>query len=112
MSRTLIAGISLDTRYSGAYLPSSFAAPLSRQPAYLTVDGTLSIKTRDERLTLAIIGKNLTNRFIVGGVVDGPNTGANTGNSIHNLAATPLPADQLGFVSMPRTVQLQVTVKF
>lgn len=97
---------SLDSRYSGAYLASSFAHPLSRQPKYLTLDGTLRYKFNDEQFELALIGKNLTNRFIVGGAVDGPNTGSGAGT------ATAAISDEIGFVSLPRTVQVQATVRF
>ena len=104
-------GLTLDSRYSSAYLASGFGAPLSRQDPYLTIDGTISVKTADGRYEFSVIGKNLTNHFVVGGVVDGPNTGANTGNHA-NAAAAPVSADQLGFVSLPRTVQFQATVRF
>jgi outer membrane receptor protein involved in Fe transport len=106
MSETLKFGASVDTRYSGSYLASSFAHPLSNQPKYLTIDGSIRVKTTDDKYELAVIGKNLTNRFIVGGVVDAPNTGTGTGTAV----ATP--ADQIGFASLPRTVQLQLTAHF
>ncbi len=106
LSDRLTLNASLDSRYSSSYLASSFAAPLSRQPKYATLDGTLSIATVDDRYRVAVIGKNLTNHFIVGGTVDAPNTGAGTGT------ATATPADQLGFISLPRTVQLQFTFRY
>ncbi|WP_231958271.1 TonB-dependent receptor [Novosphingobium resinovorum] len=93
-------GATIDTRYSSSYLASSFAHPLSGQAKYLTVDGTIRVKFDDERFELALIGKNLTNQFIVGGAIDGPNTG------------TTRIADQIGFVNLPRTVQLQASVRF
>lgn len=99
-------GFSLDSRYSSSYLASSFAHPLSGQPKYLSLDGSVRLKLDEDRYEIALIGKNLTNRFIVGGVVDAPNTGTGTGTNV----ATP--ADQVGFVSLPRTVQLQLTARF
>ena len=99
-------GVSLDSRYSSSYLASSFAHPLSGQPKYLSLDGSVRLKLAEDRYEIALIGKNLTNRFIVGGVVDAPNTGTGTGTAV----ATP--ADQVGFVSLPRTVQLQLTARF
>ncbi|SCY82220.1 Outer membrane receptor proteins, mostly Fe transport [Novosphingobium aromaticivorans] len=95
-------GLSADSRYSGSYLASSFAHPLSRQDEYLTIDASVRLRTADDKYELALIGKNLTNRFIVGGVVDAPNTPAVVGQV----------ADQMGFVSLPRTVQVQATVRF
>ncbi|RVU05702.1 ligand-gated channel [Novosphingobium umbonatum] len=90
------AGLSVDSRYSGHYLASAFGKPNSRQDAYLSVDASVRLKTSDNRYELALIGKNITNRFIVGGAIDAPNSAADT----------------LGFVNMPRTVQLQGTVRF
>lgn len=98
----MVFAVSADSRYSGSYLASSFAHPLSRQDAYVTIDATIRLKTEDDRYELALIGKNLTNRFIVGGVVDAPNTPAVAGKV----------ADQMGFASLPRTVQVQGTVRF
>jgi iron complex outermembrane recepter protein len=53
-----------------------------------------------------VVGKNLTNRFYVNGVVDGPETGSGTGT------AAGIGADQLGFGNLPRTIQLQVSARF
>lgn len=97
-----VFAVSADSRYSSSYLASSFAHPLSRQDEFLTIDATLRLRTADERYEIAVIGRNLTNQFIVGGVVDAPNTPAVPGQV----------ADQLGFVSLPRTVQIQGTVRF
>lgn len=101
-----VLGLSLDSRYSGSYLASGFAHPLSRQSKYLTLDGAVRIKFNDERYEVALIGKNLTNRFIVGGSVDAPNTGSGTGTHAAVIS------DVMGFVNLPRTVQLQATVRF
>jgi iron complex outermembrane recepter protein len=62
--------------------------------------------TNDDKYEFAVVGKNLTNRFYVNGVVDGPETGSGTG--------TPegIRADQLGFGNLPRTIQLQIVGKF
>ena len=106
MSETLKFGASVDTRYSGSYLASSFAHPLSNQPKYLTIDGSIRVKTTDDKYELAVIGKNLTNRFYVSGVADGPSTGSGTGT------AAGIHADAMGFAALPRTVQAQFTVRF
>ncbi|WP_320076693.1 TonB-dependent receptor [Novosphingobium ovatum] len=96
VSRGWKSGFSIDARYSGAYLASAFGKPNSRQDAYVSLDASLRLKTVDDRYEIALIGKNITNRFIVGGAIDAPNSAADT----------------LGFVNLPRTVQLQGTVRF
>ena len=99
-------GISVDARYSGSYIASAFNQLDSRQGKYVNVDASIRFGAEDGNWQVALIGKNLTNRFYVTGVVDGPSTGGGTGTpaGIH--------ADQLGFGTLPRTVQVQVTKSF
>jgi len=99
-------GFNVSARYSGAYLSSGFGAPQSRQARYVQLDGGLRFGPSDASWEIALIGRNLTNRFYVTGVVDGPNTGSGTGTpgGIHS--------DQLGFAAMPRTVQLRTSIRF
>ena len=106
ISDRLKFGISADARYSGSYLASAFGNPDSRQGKYVTLDASIRVGSEDDRWEVALIGKNLTDRFYVTGNVDSPSTGGGTG--------TPggLHADQLGFITLPRTVQLQVTTHF
>lgn len=98
---TLAFGI--DSRYSSSYLTSAFGSPLSRQGSYVNLDGQISIRTADERWELALLGKNLTNRFVVTGVTDAAGTGSGTGTNLNRIS------DQAGFGAMPRTVALQLT---
>ncbi|MDE2619798.1 MAG: TonB-dependent receptor, partial [Sphingomonadales bacterium] len=99
-------GFNLDTRFSSSYLASGFGNPFSRQDAYAVLDAGIRFAAADDNWQVAVIGKNLTNRFYVAGVVDGPSTGGNTGT------ANGIRADQLGFGNLPRTVQVQVTKRF
>jgi iron complex outermembrane recepter protein len=101
-----VFGISADARYSGSYIASAFNQLDSRQGKYVNLDASIRFGEEDGKWQVALIGKNLTNRFYVTGVVDGPSTGGGTGTpgGIH--------ADQLGFGTLPRTVQLQVTTRF
>ena len=102
----MLFGINTDARYSASYLASGFGALDSRQSSYVTLDAGIRIGSEDERWQLALIGKNLTNRFYVTGAVDGPSTGGASGG------LTSAHADQLGFGTLPRTVMLQATTKF
>lgn len=106
VSDNFVLGLSADARYSDHYLPSAFGNPLSRQGSYIVLDASLRVATADEHWELAVIGKNLTNRFYVSGVVDGPSTGGGTGTPAG------FPADQLGFGNVPRTVQVQLTWRY
>jgi iron complex outermembrane recepter protein len=99
-------GVGADMRFSGSYIPSGFGQIRSRQSKYATLDAQARIGRDDDRWELALIAKNLTNHFYVNGVVDGPDTGSGTGTSAG------IPADQIGFAALPRTVQLQLTVRY
>jgi len=102
----LKAGISADTRYSGAYLGSVFGIADSKQDPYFTFDAGLRFGSQDDRWEIAILGKNLTNKFYITGVFDAPSTGTASGR------ATGVHADQIGLANLPRTVQLQFTAKY
>ncbi|NJC33968.1 outer membrane receptor protein involved in Fe transport [Sphingomonas jejuensis] len=99
----LVLGASVDSRYSASYLVSSFGSPLSRQDAYINLDASVRLRSEVSGLELALIGKNLTNQFIVTGVNDASGSGSGTGTVNGRIA------DQVGFLAMPRTVQLQLT---
>lgn len=101
-----VLGLSTDARYSSSYVASAFGNADSYQGKYVNLDASIRFGTEDDRWQIALIGKNLTNRFYVTGVVDGPSTGGGTGT------AAGLHADQLGFATLPRTVQVQVSTKF
>ncbi|KHK89849.1 TonB-dependent receptor [Novosphingobium malaysiense] len=94
--------LSVDSKYSDDYLPSGFGNPYSRQSAFVTIDASAKL-SYGEHWDIALIGKNLTNRFIATGVVDGPGTGSGTGT------AAGIHADQIGLITNPRSVSLQLT---
>ena len=96
----------LDARYSSSYLATAFGNPYTRQKRYISLDGSISFTSADEHWQFQLIGKNLTNRWYAIGGVDAPNTGSGTGSTAGVLA------DQIGFASLPRTVQAQVTFRY
>jgi outer membrane receptor protein involved in Fe transport len=98
--------LAIDARYSDKYLASSFNNPLSEVGSYLNLDAGLRLVTGDEKYEFALLGKNLSNKFWVGGVVDGPSTGSGTGTPAG------IPADQMGFGNSPRTVVFEASAKF
>jgi outer membrane receptor protein involved in Fe transport len=98
--------LTVDSRYSDSYFASAFNSPLSRQPSYVNIDASLRLRTGSDRWEIALIGKNLTNNFVVTGSADAPSTGSGTGTNVAVLA------DQRSYISLPRTVQAQVTFNF
>ena len=102
----LATAIGFNARYSSAYLASPFNNTLARQGSYVSLDASFRIKTADDRYELALIGRNLTNRFIINGTLDIVGTGSGTGTN------NAVRADQAGLVGSPRTVQVQATFRF
>jgi outer membrane receptor protein involved in Fe transport len=103
VSDGMVAGLSIDSRYSSSYLTSPFGTPLSRQQKYVNLDASIRLRAEDDRWEIALLGKNLTNQFVVTGETDASGSGPGTGTAAGRTA------DQVGFVSMPRTVAIQLT---
>src|SRR5262249_32089025 len=51
-------GLSADARYSDDYLATAFGNPNTRQHSYVNIDASVRIGTANDRLELAVIGKN------------------------------------------------------
>ena len=99
----LTLGGSLDVRLSSRYSVSPFAQPLDVQSSYASVDASVRLGEVGNRWLLALIGRNLTNRFIVTYATDLPSTGTTPGGVTGQLA------DQYGLFAPARTVLLQLT---
>lgn len=99
-------GLSTNMKYSSDYNLSPFGNPVAKQDSYVTVDAAVRIGSEDERWELALIGKNLTDEYILTYSQDAPSTGSGTG--------TPggVAADQFGAPLMPMTAVLQLTVRY
>lgn len=107
ISADLMAGFTGDLRYSASYNASPFNAPDARQDAYFMLDATARVGSADGQWEFAVIGRNLTNRQVLTGVMDISNTGSGTGT----VNGGPR-ADFFGYSSMPRTVQVQVSFRY
>ena len=94
-------GAALEGLYSGDYLASTIASPVTARDSYATLNLSAHVGTADGMWDLALIARNLTNEVIVNGGGDAPNT-----------PTTGAFADQIGLVSNPRTVALQLTFKY
>ncbi|WP_439532154.1 TonB-dependent receptor [Polymorphobacter sp.] len=106
LGNDMTAGFSIDTRYSSDYLGSPFGNPFTRQPRYVSVDALLRVAKDDDSWQVALIGKNLTNQFWITGALDGSSTGFGTGTNNARVS------DQRGFSNVPRTIQLQLSLRY
>ena len=102
----LVGALNVSARYSDDYLASGFGNPRSAIDSYVDLAVGASLARDDDRWELSLIGKNLLNEFYVTGAVDGPSTGSGTGTAVG------VTADQAGFAALPRTVQLNLTVRY
>jgi len=102
---TLKVGFTGDVTGVSKYFFSETEGPGTIQHGYATIDASIRL-FRDDAWAVALMGRNLTNRWIVAGGSDRPNSGSGTGT------ATGTPADIIGYVNRPRQVLLQFTGKF
>ncbi len=102
----LVFGASANMRYSSDYFANPWAQPAAKQTSYTTLDASLRLRTRDTRWELAVIGKNLSNKFVAAYIQDAPSSGSGTGT------AAGVRSDLAAAVNPPRTVAVQVTWKY
>jgi outer membrane receptor protein involved in Fe transport len=74
--------------------------------SYTTIDAGGRIMTHDKHYEIALIAKNLTNRQYFLGAQDGPATGSGTGTPAG------ITADQSGYGTLPRQLELQGTYRY
>ncbi len=106
LTKNYDVGFSTHLRYSDDYLASNLGSELSRVDSYVTVDASVRFMSTDRTWEFAVIGKNLTDQQYFLGMQDAPATGSGTG--------TPdgIAADQSGYGTIPRTVEVQFTYRF
>jgi outer membrane receptor protein involved in Fe transport len=99
-------GLSTDFTGVSSYFFSETEGPGTRQSGYVKIDAGIRLYQEDSGWSIALLGKNLTNKYIVVGGSDRPATGGGTGT------ATGTKADILGYIDRPREVTLQVGFRF
>jgi iron complex outermembrane receptor protein len=102
-----ILGLGLNGQYSSKYLTNLGRRPDFFQPSYFKLNGRIALKTDDDAWELAVIGNNLTNKFVAGNctnfsaetgqIFGSPLTGAATRNiiGVDELACIPDPGRQI-----------------
>lgn len=106
LSSDMTLGTNIDMRYSSSYIGSGFGDPATRQSAFATLDAGIRVGASDDSWQLALIGKNLTDKFYFANGGTAPLTGSGTGT---NAA---IPGDAIAYGAMPRTVSLQATIRY
>ena len=101
------ASLSGDVSYTGEYYFTDTLRPDAVQDAYTKLDLAARLSAPDDRWTLSLIGRNLTEEFVVTSANDIPFTGGTgTGTAVGNVA------DMSAFVENPREVYVELAVRF
>lgn len=96
----LMLGLSGDGKYSGSYFTSETHSPSSKQREYVLLNAAVRVYRDDDSWELALIGRNLTNKRIIGFYQDRSNavtSGVNEG---------------FAYGQRPREVAVQGTLRF
>ena len=102
----LMFGLTGNAHVSSSYHLTQFGYPADSQPSYATFDASVRLGDEKKRWEMALIGKNLTNQFILTSGLDVPSTGSGTGT------AAGVHSDIAGTPQLPRTIALQFTMRF
>jgi iron complex outermembrane receptor protein len=102
LPNSLILGFSTDVRFTTRYNLQQNDSPWAVEKAYSIVDAAIQLGAGDDRWTVSLIGKNLTNRYCAIESVDTP---GGTGNPIHG-------EDIAAVVGRPRQIELEATYNF
>lgn len=75
------------------------------QDGYALIDASVRLGSADGRWELAVIGRNLTDEYILTTAADTPSTGGNTGTE------RAFQSDRYAFFKLPRTIAFELSVK-
>ncbi len=103
--------VTVDGHYSSAYPIDVTNRPDVFQKKYATLDASVRVFGNDERWSLALIGRNLTNKAIVLTGADRPGTGGAVGLDESNPLGGRL-ADGRGTVDRLRSILIQGTFRY
>jgi len=103
---TMKAGVSLDATYSSSYLTDASSAPQGRQPSYTLLDATLRIGAPNDSWQLALVGRNLLNKYYFVASPNVPFTGSGTGTAAGVLG------DRFASVSRGREIMIRASYRF
>ncbi len=90
-------GLSGQVKHSSSYRTQDDGAPYAEQPSFTTIDGTIRLHDVNDKWELALIGRNLTNKYYL--LVSSARPGGLAGE-LH------------GVIARPREVALQASYKF
>ena len=102
----LHARLNVDGSYSGTYYTESAQSPGSYQKKYALLDANIEIGDQDNEWTVALIGRNLTNKYYFQRSVSAALTGSAPGG------VTGFRGDTNAYVNRGREIMVRLTVKY
>lgn len=103
----LKAGVSVDFNHSSSYNYTDVLIPEAVQDAFTRIDGSISLGAESDAWRIALIGRNLTNEYVVTSANEFPFTGGSgTGT------AAGIKSDLNTIVERPREIALELSFKF
>jgi iron complex outermembrane receptor protein len=114
ISSGLKFGLTGDMSFSSGYFTDAPNDPRGRMPSYQLFNATIRVAEEDDRWEIALIGRNLGNKYYWVRSADRAFTAANTGGSgvDPNPALRARLADKLATISRGREVMLRATFKY
>jgi iron complex outermembrane recepter protein len=103
----LTAGLSIDLNHSSSYDYTDTLIPEAVQKGFTRIDGSISAEAEDERWKLSLIGRNLTNKYIVTSANEFPFTGGSGTGTVSGIKS-----DLNTIVERPREIALELSVRF
>ncbi|MBZ9649886.1 TonB-dependent receptor [Sphingobium sp. 3R8] len=103
---TLRFGANVDTSFSSGYFSDATNKPASWQDNYGMLDANIRLATADDRYEIALIGRNLTDKYYVQRTLDSPLGGSAPGG------LTGVLADTQGSVNRGRQIMLRLTARY
>lgn len=98
--------LSGDVSGTSKYFFSETEGPGTQQKGFFKIDAAIRFYQPDGGWSVGLIGKNLTDKYVIAGGSDRPGTGGGAGTN------TSTDADIIGYIERPREVMLQVGYKF
>lgn len=106
LGEALKLGLSVDANYTSSMLTDATSAPDGRMPKYALLDASARVGQANDQWEVALVGRNLTNKYYYVATTDVPFTGSGTGTDAG------VRGDRFAAVSRGREVMIRLSYKF
>ena len=107
IGENLMFGLSLNSQSRSKYNSNAFGHPLDWQGSATILNAAVRVGSADDRWQLAVIAKNLTDKYLMLNTIDSPSSGSPPG-----ALTTTVIGDQRSTANRPRSIAIQGTYRF